>query len=293
MKIFIYAQKVKEEDHEVIKSLFSQLHSKGIELSLYEGSREEIDGIPSLEKNHRYIASYREFRDYRPDLVITLGGDGTILMATTIVRETEVPILGVNMGRLGFLSSIERVRVLDSIDFIVEGKYAIDARVMLEIESNLPLFEDTPFALNDFTVHKNNTSAMVTVHTYIDDIFLNTYWADGLIISTPTGSTGYSLACGGPIIFPGTGNWALTPIAAHNLNVRPLIISDESKIKLMVKGRSDKYLATLDSRHEEASTDHEITVKKCGFKTMLAVPFDVNFMGTIRDKLMWGLDKRN
>ncbi|MCL4165850.1 UNVERIFIED_CONTAM: hypothetical protein GTU68_064703, partial [Idotea baltica] len=203
------------------------------------------------------------------DYVITLGGDGTILQAISLIGESCTPIVGVNLGRLGFLASIDSEQLIPAIDAIIAGKYKIKERSMLHLESNLPLFDEAPFALNDFTLHKRDTSSMITINTFVNGEFLTAYWADGLIVSTPTGSTGYSLSCGGPIIMPSSGNIVITPVAPHNLNVRPIILSDSSVISFEIEARSNAFMCSMDSRFEVISYEHQLAIRKCNFPTRL------------------------
>ena len=288
MKILLYSQAIKATDEIHIKHLIDAGRAAGFELFANETLSEfspKFDVLP-----------FRQGEDFSTkafDLVITLGGDGTILGAINLVRASQVPILGINLGRMGFLSSVEKTRISDAIQAAKAQAIASEARTLLEVDCNLPIFPNHNFALNDFTISKRDTSSMVTIHTYIDGAFLNSYWADGIIVCTPTGSTGYSLSCGGPIVFPSCNNFVITPIAPHNLNVRPLIISDDSTIRFEIEGRAENYLCTLDSRYESITQDYQITVKKCHFKINLARLEDITFMKTIRNKLMWGLDKRN
>lgn len=294
MKLFIYSEKLKKKNVELVQSFINDIINTNFELYIYKAFKPELESHNiNLSEHIKWIDNAKEFKHNKIDYVITLGGDGTILRAVRIVEGEKVPIIGVNMGRLGFLSSVEKVKVPDIIPAIKEGNVHLEQRTLLKLESNLPIFDDAPYALNDFTLHKRDTSSMVTIHVYVNDKFLNSYWADGIIISTPTGSTGYSLACGGPIVFPGSGNFVITPVAPHNLNVRPLVISDSSKIKLHIEGRSENFLCTLDSRYKTVTEDHTIIIKKNDFEIVLATLEDINFMKTIRNKLMWGLDKRN
>jgi NAD+ kinase len=236
---------------------------------------------------------YIDFTLKKFDFLIALGGDGTILSAITHVRESGVPILGINLGRLGFLASIEKKRIRDAVQLLAKGRYSIEERGLLYLESSMPLFGDTRFALNDFTILKRDTSSMITIHTYINGSYLNTYWADGIIVATPTGSTGYSLSCGGPIIFPNSNNFVITPVATHNLNVRPVVISDDSIISFDVEGRAENFLCTLDSRFETITSAHQLAVRKNDFSINLVQLHDYGFMDTMRDKLAWGQDSRN
>jgi len=293
MNLFIYSEKLKPENKAIVKSFLQSLHAAGINLFLFNKYVDELKGIASDLPLYHVISTHKQFKEAKINYTITLGGDGTILSAVRIIQDSLVPIIGVNMGRLGFLSSVEKHKMPDIIDAVLSNNVHLEKRSLLKLSSNRPIFNEASYALNDFTLHKRDTSSMITIHVSVNDKFLNSYWADGIIVSTPTGSTGYSLACGGPIVFPESGNFIITPIAPHNLNVRPLIISDNATIKLRVEGRSENFLCTLDSRYETITDEHEITIRKNDFEIVLATLEDINFMKTIRNKLMWGLDKRN
>lgn len=293
MKLLIYGQHIKKENLPYIRELFNALEKYRVEPLIYAPYAGELAKSDLLNQNYNYISNYENLKEANPDLVITLGGDGTILKAITLVKDSRIPILGINLGRLGFLASVEKSRIKEAINELVNKKFHVEERALLDLNCNIPIFEDSPFALNDFTLHKRDTSSMIIIKTYINDELLNSYWADGIIVSTPTGSTGYSLSCGGPIIFPASGNFVITPVAPHNLNVRPVVISDSSKITFEIDGRSENFLCTLDSRYETITSSHRIELNKAKFKTRLAHLEGSNFMKTIRNKLMWGLDMRN
>ncbi|MEE9438221.1 MAG: NAD kinase [Saprospiraceae bacterium] len=294
MKILIYSQIYKPKDRPYVETLIDAIRQENISLMVYQPYADAIIKDSLLEGvSYDTIADYQELILKKPDMVVTLGGDGTILRAIDLVRDSRVPILGVNLGRLGFLSSIEKSKIREAISGLLNGQYYTDERSMLSLTCNIPIFTDLPYALNDFTLHKRDTSSMITIHTYVNGDFLNSYWADGIVVATATGSTGYSLSCGGPIIFPTSGNIVITPVAPHNLNVRPIVLSDDSEITLEVEGRSENFLCTLDSRFETVTSDYKIKIKKCDFPILLAHPKEITFMKTIREKLMWGLDKRN
>lgn len=290
MKAFIFGQKWKEVNSPFINKLLTKLKTANIEFKIYDNYAKQI---PNLSNELVTLSNHQELKDFAPDVIITLGGDGTILSAATLIRELEIPIMGLNLGRLGFLASIEQERIEQAIDDYIDGKYTVIKRAMLKMNSNPVVFPNDNFALNDFTLLKRDNSSMIVLHTFIDGEFLNSYWADGLIVSTPTGSTGYSLSCGGPIIFPSSENFVLTPVAPHNLNVRPVVISGNHKISFKIEGRADNYLCSLDSRYAVISSEHEITLEKNDFYTNLICLEGDNFMKTIRNKLNWGLDKRN
>ena len=227
------------------------------------------------------------------DYLVSLGGDGTFLATARLGLSSAIPILPVNIGRLGFLARLTISEVLSAVENILKGKFLLEDRIGLTVASKPQLFEVGNFGLNDFTIHKNDSSSMIIIHTYVDDEYLASYWADGLIISTPTGSTAYSLSCGGPIIAPGSNNLVITPIAPHNLNIRPFVIPDSSIIKLKVEGRNNEFLATLDSKTESIHTEYELKISKHLQTTRIIRFDDDSFLTTLRQKLHWGLDKRN
>ncbi|MGI8893444.1 MAG: NAD kinase [Bacteroidia bacterium] len=227
------------------------------------------------------------------DFLISIGGDGTLLDTISLVRDSKIPIIGINAGRMGFLASIPTEEIEYAIDCLAKGRYDLDHRTLLRLESNQGIFGELNFALNELTIHKKETASMITIHTYLNGEYLNSYWADGLIIATPTGSTGYSLSCNGPIIFPQSENFVITPIAPHNLNVRPIIVSDKNVISLEVEGRSKNFMASLDSRSFTIDSSVQMAVRKENFYISLIRLHDQNFLSTLRQKLMWGLDSRN
>jgi len=291
--ILLYGQTVKLTDTGIIKALLQKLEDSPLDYYIFDGYKLSLNEASIEYKDRSAINTKDDLETNAIDLIITLGGDGTILKATNLVQDLDIPIMGINMGRLGFLANIEKSKILSAVDTIISGDFFTEERSMLSLQSNLPLFEDMPFALNDFTIHKRDTSSMITITVMVDDKYLNSYWADGLIFSTPTGSTGYSLSCGGPIISPDSGNIVITPIAPHNLNVRPIVISNDAEISIRVEGRSENFLCTMDSRYETITAEHKITLTKCPFRTKLAHLNGTDFMQTIREKMLWGLDKRN
>lgn len=227
------------------------------------------------------------------DALLSIGGDGTLLESVTHIGSYEIPILGINTGRLGFLATISKEDVEESLSKIFKGAYTLDKRAVLRLESNKKLFGKLNFALNDFTLVKKDSSSMITVHTYIDGELLNSYWADGIIVSTPTGSTGYALSCGGPLVFPRSGNFVITPVSPHNLTVRPIVVSDNSEISFTVEGRSKKFLVSLDSRVAVVDDSVKLKVLKENFKVNLILLEGQHYFKTLRQKLNWGLDIRN
>ncbi|MFK7774638.1 MAG: NAD kinase [Saprospiraceae bacterium] len=293
MQIVVYGRTGKKKDFPFIQSFFDILAEEGINAYVNKNYLESLKGNINFKNDVGVFEGYLDFKTRNFDYVITLGGDGTILNAVAEVRDADVPILGINLGRLGFLASIEKEKIKEAIGLLKTGRYSLSERTLLHLESNHPMFGDIPFAMNDCTLLKRDTSSMIVIHTYINGAYLNSYWADGLIVSTPTGSTGYSLSCGGPIIFPNSGNFVITPVAPHNLNVRPIVISDSSVISFEVEGRAENFLCTLDARFETITSDFQLAVRKCDFNVKLIQLHGWSFMHTIREKLMWGNDTRN
>ncbi len=294
MQVVIYSTIFKDKDKIYVQELFDILHEENINAYVYEPYLQQLQGKINFQRDVDTFAGYVDFTMHkRFDCLIALGGDGTMLAAASEVRDSNTPIMGINLGRLGFLASIEKKRIREAINLLKRGRFNLDERYLLHLDSNLPLFGDMPFALNDCTLLKRDTSSMITIHTYINGAYLNTYWADGVIIATSTGSTGYSLSCGGPIVFPRSGNFVITPVAPHNLNVRPVVISDNSVVSFDIEGRADNFLCTLDSRFETITAKHQLAIRKCDFTVKLVELPDTDFMKTIRGKLLWGRDARN
>jgi NAD+ kinase len=237
--------------------------------------------------------SHSEDLDDSFDCLISLGGDGTMLDTVTLVRDKNIPVLGINFGRLGFLASLGKEEIQAAVTALLERTYVIEKRTLIHLDSDVPLFGETPYALNEFAIHKRDTSPMIKIHTYLNGEFLNTYWADGLIVATPTGSTGYSLSCNGPVVFPESGSFVITPVAPHNLNVRPIVIPDNNVISFEVEGRTDQFICALDSRKETVERTIQVAVRKESFTISLIRLNENNFLQTLRKKLAWGFDTRN
>ncbi len=275
-----------------IQDMFRVLESYGWEITIYE---------PFLTYLKPRITLGNEVRSFtRSDgqikgstFCLSVGGDGTLLDTVTLVCEENIPVLGINTGRLGFLSNIAKEEITLALDSLFNGMYKLEERTLLQVETDDALFGPSNFALNELTIHKKDSSSMITIHTYVDGHYLNSYWADGLIISTPTGSTAYSLSCGGPIMVPSANNFIITPIAPHNLNVRPVVVPDDVTIKLNVEGRSDNFLASLDSRSTTIQSSQTLVVRKKKKTVKLVQMEHQNFFNTIRNKMMWGIDRRN
>lgn len=294
MKILIYGFKIKDDtEYDYVKTLLEAVTEFDMEAYLFRPFHKDISKNHGNRHTFKTFETHKEIRDIAPDVVITLGGDGTILRVITLIKDLPIPVFGINLGRLGFLASVEKKIIKKAITQLAKKDYTIDNRTILRLNCNLPLFSDFPYALNDFTLNKRDTSSMITIHTFVDGKLLNSYWADGIIISTPTGSTGYSLSCGGPIIFPDAQNFVITPVAPHNLNVRPIVIPDSKKITLKVEGRTDSFMCTLDSRYETITSGHEIEIYKGNFPIRFVQLKGQNFMKTLSEKLLWGIDKRN
>lgn len=293
MHFLLYGQRLRPVDQPYIETLLSYLDKNGIQYSIYSPLLKKMQAN-AIRTNHTYdIDSYEMLKTVEIDMLLSLGGDGTILHAVTLVKDLQIPIAGINLGRLGFLATIEKGYIEQAIQDLLDKKYRTEKRSMLSLESNKELFDGNMFALNDFTIHKRDDSSMIIIHTYINGDFLNSYWADGLVISTPTGSTGYNLSGGGPIIFPMSSNIAITPIAPHNLNVRPIVISEDDVLSFKIDGRDRNYLITLDSRSEKVSADIELTIKKSDWYAHIVVLENMSFIKTIHSKLYWGRDSRN
>jgi len=293
MRIAIFGQHIKEQDFEHLAILLSALEEEKISYHFYEPLYSMLAGSLQTTARGERWSEAADLEDLAIDYLLSLGGDGTILSAVTFVRDSGIPVLGINLGRLGFLAIVEKKFIRQAVQLLSRGMFSIESRTMLYLESSMPLFGEVPYALNDFALHKRDTSSMMIIHCYINGDFLNSYWADGIIVATPTGSTGYSLSCGGPIIFPNSGNLVITPVAPHNLNVRPIVIPDSSVISFEIEGRSEHFLCTLDSRHETITAEHQLAVRKCDFEMQLLQLHNFTFLKTIHDKLSWGIDQRN
>ena len=294
MQVVIYGKTIKEGNLVFIQTLFDTLHDRDINVFVYVPYLKQLGDSITQKKDVGEFEGYLDLKTKNIDFVITLGGDGTILNAISEIKDSGVPVLGINLGRLGFLASIEKTRIVSAIDLLMQDRFTLDNRTLLFLETNDDkLFGDYKLALNDFTILKRDTSSMITINTFINGAYLTTYWADGIIISTPTGSTGYNLSCGGPIIFPGSGNFVITPVAPHNLNVRPIVISQDSVVSFEVDGRADSFLCTLDSRFETVGHQHQLAIRKNDYMMSLVQLEEKSFLTTIREKLAWGIDSRN
>lgn len=292
MKVAIYARSTNDNLSEHIQVLFGKLAEYKAEVFVYAPFYDFVKPKFSLEGNIKPFHLHTDIKG-KVDFLFSLGGDGTFLETLSFVRDSGIPILGINTGRLGFLANVAKTEISNAIDLLAAKKFSIEKRALLSLTKPENLFGEIHYGLNELTILKKDSSAMVTIHTYINGDYLNSYFADGLIIATPTGSTAYSLSCGGPLVMPGSQNFVITPIAPHNLNVRPLVISDNNVITLKVEGRSPNYLVSLDSRSETIDANIELTLKKADFYMHLIKLENQHFFNTIRNKLLWGLDRRN
>lgn len=292
MKAAIYSRVMEDEQQHQVQVFFDELAKQKIEPVIwqlfYDQIRERINLPPDVK-----TFSIAENLTSDIEFIISLGGDGTLLDTITLIRYHNIPIMGINFGRLGFLASIGRDEVAVALKSITRRSYIIDERTMIHLDADLPLFGEVAYALNEFAVHKRDTDPMIKIHTYLNGEFLNTYWADGLIVATPTGSTGYSLSCGGPIVFPESGSFVITPVAPHNLNVRSIIVPDDNIISFEVESRSTDIICALDSRREIVGKNVQLAVRKESFHACLVRLSENNFLQTLHNKLTWGLDKRN
>jgi NAD+ kinase len=292
MVIAVYGKQFSEEFTPFIQQLFDKLNAIQADVYIYKPFNDFLENKIKINAL-KGVFSNSDSLPKTSDFFFSIGGDGTLLEAALLVNNYGIPIMGINTGRLGFLSTISIDETDTAIDMLVQEKFVLDNRTMLKMITESNAFGIQNYALNEATIYKKDSSSMITIHTYINDTFLNSYWADGIIIATPTGSTAYSLSCGGPIVVPGSGNFVITPVAPHNLNVRPIVVPDSSVVKLCVEGRSNKIMAALDSRSEILDTSTEIKISLNDFTTTLLRLKGHSYLQTIRNKLNWGLDKRN
>lgn len=292
MRIAIYSRGIANNQLPDIIKLLDELDAEGVEPVFYQDFFNQFYSAIDIKTKYSTFNAYDDL-DESIDCLMSLGGDGTLLDTVTLVRDKGTPVLGINYGRLGFLANIGREELNAAIAALVNRTFVLDHRTLIHLDANIPLFGKVPYALNEFSLHKKDTSPMIKIHTYLNGEFLNTYWADGLIVSTPTGSTGYNLSCGGPVVFPDSGSFVITPVSPHNLNIRPIVVPDNNIISFEVEGRTDGFLCTLDSRREVVSKEIQLAVRKEQFGINLIRLNENNFLQTLRNKLSWGLDKRN
>jgi NAD+ kinase len=292
MRVAIYSRGLDMEQGNSLQILLQELEKHKIEVLIYRPMLQQFP-IPSTLLPNLKPFQVPEDLDADVDFIISLGGDGTMLDSVTLVQHRNIPILGINFGRLGFLASISREELTHAVEALVTGNYVVDKRSLIHVEADQPIFESAPFCLNEFAIHKRDTSPMIKIHTYLNGEFLNTYWADGLVVSTPTGSTGYNMSCNGPILFPESSSFVITPVAPHNLTVRSIVVADSSVISFEVEGRTDQFICAMDARREIVDHKIQLAVRKEKFYAGLIRLNENSFLSTLRTKLTWGLDKRN
>lgn len=293
MPIALFSRNLKIEDIGFVEKMLRLFQERQIDIWIYDEYYRQINSILPNMSNFLVFGNGEPLpNDVR--FMWSIGGDGTLLNTATWIRNRNIPVIGINTGRLGLLADVGREQIEQALDVIQAGTYTIDRRSLLQINGIPSIFEPDNFALNEFTIVKQDTSAMIVVHAFVDGYFLNSYWADGIIVATPTGSTAYSLSCGGPIVHPHCQTFIVTPVAPHNLNVRPLLLPDTSSLSFKIEGRSSNFLCTLDSRHEIIDATHQLSVCKAPFSfQLLRMPDGNDFFATIRHKLKWGQDARN
>ncbi|MFY7900957.1 MAG: NAD kinase [Chitinophagaceae bacterium] len=292
MKVALYSRGLDFAQETPLIILLNELAKYNISVLMYQDMLTQY-AVPDHLRNN--ITPFTNSDDLTPEIeyLISLGGDGTLLDSVTLVKDKKIPILGINFGRLGFLANISKDELEVAVDAIVNRTFVADRRSLLHLDASVPLFGNDPFALNEFAIHKRDTAPMIKIHTYLNGEFLNTFWADGLIVATPTGSTGYSMSCNGPIVLPESNSFVITPVAPHNLNVRSVVIPDSSIISFEIESRADQFICALDARREIVDKNIQLAVKKESFDANLVRLNENSFLSTLRTKLIWGMDTRN
>ena len=292
MKIAVFGKQFGKHFIDKCALLFKTLETNNVEVSVYSPFYDFLSNEANIKvKADTLFDHYNNLPD--SDLLFSIGGDGTFLEAVMFVRNSNIPITGINTGRLGFLANNSMEEIPDVVNEILNRKYFTRTVELLRFDSKPQIFENNNFALNELAIHKCDSSSMITIHTFINDVFLNTYWGDGLIIANPTGSTAYSLSVGGPILYPSCHEFIISPIAPHNLSVRPLVVPNDAKITLKVESRTDQFMASLDLRSQILNNAAEINIRRADFTVTVAERMNYDFYSTLRSKLMWGADKRN
>lgn len=293
MRIAIYGRQFGEDSFSYIREVLRVLGKHDAEVSIYEPFRNFILRQRIHEAETTGVFSSHQDLPRDADFLLSLGGDGTLLDTVTLIRDSGLPVLGINLGRLGFLASINKADIQEAIAGLAEGRFSFDKRSLLHLKSDEKVFGELNYALNEMTIFRGEEASMIIIHAYLDGELLNSYWADGLIVATPTGSTAYSLSCGGPIILPGSNNLLITPICPHNLSVRPVVVNDESELSFEVDSRGASFQVFMDSRKEVVDIAAKLCVRKERFAINLVRLHNEQYFGTLREKLMWGLDTRN
>lgn len=291
-KIALFSKSVEPADIYFLKELIDLLNRFNCRPVIYHPLWHQIKDSVALPEHYGIFSSYYELKK-SADILFSIGGDGTMLDTISLVRDSGIPVLGINLGRLGFLSGVQKNEISSAVQYVVDGRFTLDQRTLIQLESPEELFNDFPFALNEISITRTGLPELIVIHVQINNLFLNTYWSDGLLIATPTGSTAYSLSCFGPILTPDSQNFVITPIASHNLTVRPIVIPDDSVIQIKTDGRKQQYQIGLDSRYSLVNRETILTIKKAAFKINLVQLPGKDFFSTIREKLLWGKDQRN
>jgi len=292
MNIAIYGRQFNDSVLPYVQQVFTHLEQHKVDIYIYTDLNGHLSGKINLPEGHKIFKKDDKLKGLI-DVCITLGGDGTMLDTLAFIHDSGIPVIGINFGRLGFLASINKSDIAAAIHAVVNRKFSLDNRVLLQLESEHPYFGTENFALNDITFHKRDDAAMIIVHAFLNGEFLNSYWGDGIVISTPTGSTAYSLSCGGPIVLPRSGNVIITPVAPHNLNVRPVVVSDDNVLSFEVESRNANYLVSCDSRTVVIDKPIKFSICKANFELNLIRLDNENYLSTLRNKLLWGIDARN
>jgi len=293
MKVAIYSRGVDLDQQQSLNALLLELNRYDTTIFVFADLLTKFNLKEAEGKNTLIPFTSITELNGQVDCLISVGGDGTVLDAVTIVGATNIPILGINYGRLGFLATISKDELSMMVEALVNGSYIIEKRSLLHLDANANIFETAPYALNEFAIHKRDTSPMIKIHTYLNGEFLNSYWADGIIVATPTGSTGYNMSCNGPILFPDSASFVITPVAPHNLNVRSIVVPDSSVISFEVEGRTEELICAMDARKEIVPIDIQLAIKKENFMVHFIRLNENSYLTTLRTKLTWGLDKRN
>ncbi len=288
--IALFGKTIAPENGEYMRQVFKKLADNQVEIVVYQPFADIVAAFVPEVGQYKVFHSHE---DLKADLLFSIGGDGTILDTVPFVLDSGIPVVGINMGRLGFLSSISKNEIDLAINSMLTGDYTVEQRTLLELVSPEKVFDDVKYALNELNVIRNPEHSLLAIKVFVDNVYLNTYWGDGILLATPTGSTAYSLSAGGPIIAPNAKNFVITPIATHNLTVRPVVIPDDSTIRIQVEGREKKFVFSMDSRSCTLDTSVQLEVRKAGFCINLVRMHGEGFFGTIRNKLMWGKDNRN
>jgi len=292
MKVALFGRNIKSAELPHLEAMLQIFKDKAIQCTVYEAFAEKLRQKKNLDLCCPTFSSPEQLLE-GVDFMLSIGGDGTMLDTVAMVKDSGIPVLGINFGWMGFLAATSKLEIESAISALIAGTYTIVRRELIQVISNPPMFNGLNFGLNEFTIQRKNSSSMISITARLNGELLNTYWADGLIVATATGSTGYSLSCGGPIIYPESKCFVLTPVAPHNLNVRPLVIPNDCELSFEVQGRANKFLATIDTRIEAFDASYQFTIRKAPFAINMVSLDNKTFINALRSKLMWGQDQRN